>query len=107
MPPDPKSPTPPDKHEKPADAPEAPRLIAVASIAFPAGIRLALPGQRGVKNSIAATKPSASEYWSIHFDPRLRHHIVAHFKPGPAMDRPPADVLYIPEGMVGTWRRAT
>jgi hypothetical protein len=91
------TPTPPD--------PQQGHMIPVASITLPAGVKLAFPGKRGAWNAINATKPSAGEFTSIMFDPRLRHHIVAFFKPGADPKRAPTDTLYVPEAMV-TWRRA-
>lgn len=91
------TPTQPDAQPSP--------LIPVASFSLPAGGKIALPGRRGVHNGMNATKPSTGEFWSVAFDPRMRHLIVAYFKPGPDMKRAPADSLMIPEGMV-TWRRA-
>ncbi len=100
---DPKSTMQPD----PQPPQGGPPLIPVKSIHFPVGFKLDLPGvsRGGYRGSLAATAPGKSDYWSIMYDPRLRHHVVAHFKPGPDLKRPPADTLCIPENMV-TWRRA-
>lgn len=81
------------------------QLVPVHSFNFPAGVKLGLPGKKGVWNGLTATKPTTSEYWSIAWDRAMRHHVVAHFKAGPDMKRAPSDTLNIPEAMV-TWRRA-
>lgn len=96
---DPKpTPTPPD--------PQADTLIPVRSVVFPVGFKLKLPGlAMGRSLPEGKTKPSTGEYWSIVYDRKLRHLIVAHFKPGADLKRAPTDTLCIPEHMAA-WRRA-
>ncbi len=96
----PPNPTPPDPPPASANTP-----VAVASFNFAAGVKFGLPGKKGFHNGLKSTPPSKGEYWSIAWDRGRRHHVVAHFRPGPDLKRLPDDTLNIPEALV-TWRPA-
>lgn len=95
----------PPKTQSTPEPQPAPTLIPVALLTFTTPTKHPVPGKRGVHPAIKATAPSKSEFWSITFDPKLRHHVVAHFAPGPDLRRPPSATRYYPE-TVGTWERA-
>ena len=92
MPPDPKPTAPPDG-----------KMIPVRTLTLLPGMNGTLPGKKFGSNAVSGSSPSAGEYWSIGYDPRLRSFRVAYHEPGKDLDRAPSALAMIAEGVVFSW----
>lgn len=85
---------------KPMQPDAKPATIAIKTLRLPPGIAVEWPGPAKVSSSITATSPCVGQFWTINYDPRLRHHVVSYYAPGEDPKRPPVGVVLVHESQV-------